>query len=671
MAFAACTKEPGPADSGEITIEASVGAMTKVSYDGHKTSFTAGDQVLVYGWLGSAAKVPEDCLVDGVVNTLGTDGKWTPESPMLWKPGGEAHYFLSVYPVRDITSFLADDFTLNPADYTESDLLIATNMGGVTASQGPVELEFTHAMAKLVVNLKFRNAFGGTPTVKKVTVNARTEATLNYLSKAVTAKGDASEVALTAAASVPAGYEVSFSGIQVPQEGVRRVTLTVNTDEYEYESVTDIPLTPGKYTSLNLIVGKDKIELSGVTVSDWTSGADLPDGEAVLSNPPVNPPAPDNEPIAFADSGLKQYLLDNPKVNLNHDNEISKAEAAAVTSLVTLFDTGATEGRDYTQFNEFQYFTGITTLPAKSFNNWTSLTAITLPESIVTIDVDFDDKPQEHSDITIFRNCPKLVSIKGKFTVNDNALVYNTTLVKVAESLTSYTMPEGIEKIGRYCFYNSRVKSVDFCSTLRVIGESAFEYSDIETVDFKGVVEQVYNRSFAHCFKLKSFTGASKPSLWVEGNGSTLIADIEYLIYKSAQPPVLLENAKITVAAYAHAHTGSKLIIPDDRGIKRISDCVFDMSDMNGNPTSPVPSYLETIALPTGINTIGERSFCNLTTLQRLYFHGPTTPAICGSHALDNTTMIIYVPDGADLDGFAKVLNVPSDHLNTWTFWDP
>lgn len=284
LALGGCNKENGFTEAGDITIEARVGAMTKVSYSENATSFIAGDQIAVYGWLGSADAVSATRIVDGVLNTLGTDGKWTPATPMLWKPGTDAHYFLGVYPAHAITSFTADAYTLDPAKYTESDLLIATNLDGVKASQGPVVLTFDHAMAKLTVNLKFRSQWDATPAVSAVTVNAKSTATVDYITKAVTAMGTAAAVDIPAAASAPAGYALSFSGLQVPQDGVRTVTVTIGGQEYVYESATDIPLTSGQYTTLGLVVGKDKIELNSVSVSDWTAGADLTGGEAVLQN---------------------------------------------------------------------------------------------------------------------------------------------------------------------------------------------------------------------------------------------------------------------------------------------------------------------------------------------------------------------------------------------------
>ena len=308
LALAGCHKEQVLTDGGNITVQASVGTMTKVS--GDKAAFTAGDGIVVYGWLGGAAEVPSTRVVDGVVNTLGADGLWTPAIPMRWKPGADAHYFLGVYPVHTISDFTADSYTLDPDD-AASDLLIATNLGGVKAADGPVALAFDHAMAKLVVNLKFRNEFGGTPTVTGVTASAKGTATVNYLTKAVTATGDAAAVNIPAAASAPSGYALSFSGLQVPQEGVRNITVTIGAKRYVYEAAADIPLHGGQYTTLDLTVGKDKIELSAFSIEAWGTEVNLPDADALRPDSGGQPDSDNEDPYnshEYVDLGLPSGL---------------------------------------------------------------------------------------------------------------------------------------------------------------------------------------------------------------------------------------------------------------------------------------------------------------------------------------------------------------------------
>ena len=70
-----------------ITVDAGIGTMTKVDYNGNKAKFVGGDKISVFAWTGDATAVPATRVVDGVVNTF--DGsKWTPASQMLW--GGAA-----------------------------------------------------------------------------------------------------------------------------------------------------------------------------------------------------------------------------------------------------------------------------------------------------------------------------------------------------------------------------------------------------------------------------------------------------------------------------------------------------------------------------------------------------------------------------------------------------
>ena len=280
MALQGCNEGIIPSGPEDITIDASIGAMSRVSYDGNATAFTAGDRIAVYAWTGSASEIPADRVVDGVANTF--DGsKWTPEKQMLWKTVRDAHYFMGVYPARKVTDFKADAFTLVPSDYQASDLLVATNLGGVTASGGAVALTFDHLMAKLVVNLNFRSQWDATPSVSSVTALARSSATVDYISETVTATGDAARVDIPAAPLAPAGYALSFSGLQIPQTGVRVITVLIDGQEFVYEAAADIPLEAGKYTTLGLNVGKDWMDLESVSVSDWTEEATLTGIEAV------------------------------------------------------------------------------------------------------------------------------------------------------------------------------------------------------------------------------------------------------------------------------------------------------------------------------------------------------------------------------------------------------
>ena len=279
---AACSSDesaPAQQEAKYITIEANIGNMTRATTTGNGAVFDAGDGVTLYAWTGSATAVAADKVVNGVVNTLGTDGKWTPATPMLWADMVTAHYFLGIYPARTVTDFTADPYTVDNTNYEQSDLLVARQLSGLTATQNPVSLTFDHAMAKLYVNMNFRNQWDAAPEVASCEATAAKSCTIDYLAKTYAA-GEQDAVALTAKDAAE-GYARSFSGLMIPQTGFRTVTLTIGGQAYVYTHAEDIPLEAGKYTIVNLIVGRNKIEMGEVSINDWTEGSTISGGQAL------------------------------------------------------------------------------------------------------------------------------------------------------------------------------------------------------------------------------------------------------------------------------------------------------------------------------------------------------------------------------------------------------
>ena len=286
LPLAGCLKDPGPSDGGSITVEASIGAQTKVTTVGDGSTFAEGDKIAVYAWTGSASAVPDTRVVDGVENTLGSSG-WTAASEMRWKNLTDAHYFLGVSPVHTISDFSAGEYALGTESYAAGDLLVATVLGeGRKSSGGAVPLGFKHVMARLSVNIQLGNTLSA-GDVSGVTVLAKKLAVVDYLAQTASASSSASasELPLFAMSTAASGYAFSYSGPQVPQEGVRKITVRVAGMDYVYTSDSDIPLVSGKHTTVNLVVGKDRVELSGVSVSDWDTGVDFPAGEARVVSP--------------------------------------------------------------------------------------------------------------------------------------------------------------------------------------------------------------------------------------------------------------------------------------------------------------------------------------------------------------------------------------------------
>ena len=256
---------------GLITVDARICPDTKAGSATDASKFEAGDELSVYAWTGDKSAIPSTLVVDGVKNTLGSDGKWTPETMMRWADTVSDHYFVAVSPARKVKDFKADAFTLDPADYAASDLLIATNLTGLKSKDNPVSLNFDHVLAKLQVNLNFRNQWSGTPKVSAVTATAAKTGTVDYLSKTLTAGAEKTGVSIPALTAAAEGFALSFCGLMIPQYDFNTLELTVEGDNYVFTNTVDMPLVAGKITVLNLIIGRDVIELSSeITINDWT-----------------------------------------------------------------------------------------------------------------------------------------------------------------------------------------------------------------------------------------------------------------------------------------------------------------------------------------------------------------------------------------------------------------
>ena len=257
-----------------ITVSTSIGKMTRITTDAKGTqTFSEGDEISVYAWTGSAENIPAAAgrVVNNAINKL-TDKVWVATPQMLWKNNLDQHYFIGIYPTKNVDNLTADTYTFNAENQAASDLLVAVNAKGLSYTKDakdPVQLDFTHVMAKMVVNLSYKNQWGGIPDVDKVVVSdVLTDASVNYLTKAVTpaeiAKVDLELPATTA--------NSKYTTILIPQSGIQKLTITIGDKDYVYDNGSPFSFDSGKITTINLEVGRDEIILNDVKISDWEPG---------------------------------------------------------------------------------------------------------------------------------------------------------------------------------------------------------------------------------------------------------------------------------------------------------------------------------------------------------------------------------------------------------------
>lgn len=233
-----------------------------------------------------------------------------------------------------------------------------------------------------------------------------------------------------------------------------------------------------------------------------------------------------------------------------NEDYMLKSECAAVTN-EDLTPSGVTYSIFYTNrttissFDEFQYFTGITALPDNCFNNCSSMTHITLPQSLVSIGAYAFYCCQQIQEIEIPASVTSLGNYMfagDNFTINRlrrvvihgnylseipercfgicemlQEFVFNGSAGKIGKhafvrckSLTSIKIPNGCTEIGESAFYScSGLTQIIWNATLQTIGQQAF--NDCSSLTTLGTLPSSLRRINSYAFTGTSIVDITLP----------------------------------------------------------------------------------------------------------------------------------------------------------------
>ena len=211
--------------------------------------------------------------------------------------------------------------------------------------------------------------------------------------------------------------------------------------------------------------------------------------------------------IVFVDDNIKAKLV--AAFDTNGDGELSYDEAEAVSSLnSSVFG----DDNDFTSFDEFRYFTGVTSIPVAFFSGWSCLKSITLPSSISSIGMAAFNECTSLASIIIpegitllptavFRECSSLSNV-----VLPNSLVaIGDAAFALCSSLETLTIPEGVQRIQNGAFGDSGLRSVSLPSSLIIIEGGVFQNcTNLTSVVIPESVTRIYSNAFHGCSNLES-----------------------------------------------------------------------------------------------------------------------------------------------------------------------
>ena len=216
--------------------------------------FNVGDEILVH----TSSLRHATYRFDGTV--------WAPKEGeyLLWKEDME--HFDAYYPAE-----YGEDPYVHPTDQSSTEKIAKADVMSVGLNQAKTKeaLHFTmkRRTTRLIVEIAgFKSEFPGDAKVENVRFHNKSNASAPQRTYIPYAKGEG-KTGSTYTVLVP--RDAAYNTISLEVGGK---TMTAKLSEITYDS--------GKSYTYRLTVGKEKLETTEVTVSDWTGSAVIPGGEA-------------------------------------------------------------------------------------------------------------------------------------------------------------------------------------------------------------------------------------------------------------------------------------------------------------------------------------------------------------------------------------------------------
>ena len=223
----------------------------------------------------------------------------------------------------------------------------------------------------------------------------------------------------------------------------------------------------------------------------------------------------------------------------------------------------------------------------------------------------------------------KIAAYKGKYASADgHALVKESVLIDVVpQDITSYTIPEGVTKIGDRAFEGcSKLKSVTMPNTLVEIGIDAFkECNSLTEITIPSSVTMIDGGAFAYCSALASVTIHDTITMI----GEAAFDGVEHIHvhitdlakYCTANSSYLLPGTK---HLYLNNEPLTEIVIPEgviEVGSNAFADCID----------------ITKVTIPSNVTTLGKGAFKNCCSLATLVVDDSMT--VLDASAFENCTI--------------------------------
>ena len=303
--FASCSNEDGllqsnyPADN-VVRITTSVDGMnTRASY-GNSTA-----KLSSFGFCINNAG--SDKYTYDNIKVTQENGNWNPATQMLWKNSTTAVDILAYAPYQESTEdangkvkvFGKTDYAFsvqadqsNAEDYS-SDLIVYKKTGFKPESDlntnQAVDVSFTHLLSQLNLTIELRDQFNQdekNPVTAGFVTDVKVNGTIisskvDFAAASIGVQVDGTQEATAitpettefkAAGKTTDHATFNYSAIVIPQTvttGNFSISFKVNGTDYIWTSTSDVNFVSGNKHQLSLLVGKDVVQVKGITATPW------------------------------------------------------------------------------------------------------------------------------------------------------------------------------------------------------------------------------------------------------------------------------------------------------------------------------------------------------------------------------------------------------------------